>query len=752
MRVRVTVTVRGAVQGVGFRPFVYWLAEEFGLAGWVRNSAAGVMIEVEGAPAEVEEFCARLQSDAPPRSAIHGTEVQHIEPSGGGVFEIRESDPRGEPRALVLPDIATCADCLREVLDPANRRYRYPFTNCTHCGPRFSIIEALPYDRANTSMRGFQMCAECSREYADPCDRRFHAQPNGCPRCGPQLALWDVSGAILSRRDEALLAAARALRQGAIVAVKGLGGFHLLADARSEEVVLRLRERKHREEKPLAVMFPSLHEVQAVCTLSRLEERLLSSPEAPIVLVRRRQGGAGVAPSAAPGSPWLGALLPYTPLHHLLLAELGFPVIATSGNLAEEPICTEENDALSRLGGMVDFLLIHDRPIVRHVDDSVCKVMAGREMMLRRARGFAPLPIAIQQVVPPTLALGAHLKNSIALAVGTDAFISQHIGDLSSPAAVNALRRTAADFQRLYRVRPAQVVMDEHPDYASQQLAHEFGAPVAALQHHCAHILSCMAENDLVAPVLGIAWDGAGYGSDGTIWGGEFLKITEEGFERVAYLRPFRLPGGDKAAREPRRSALGVLHELFGEALPGMRSLSTLQAFVPAEITPLRQMLAGEVYCPLTSSAGRLFDAVASLVGLRQRATFEGQAAMELEFATEGCMTDDVYEMPLQEGGVFDWSLMISAVIADLEGKLSVGEISAKFHNTLVEGIVTAAGRVKERRVVLSGGCFQNQYLTERAIRRLHEEGFRAYWHQRVPPNDGGIALGQIAAVGRTTP
>jgi hydrogenase maturation protein HypF len=402
------------------------------------------------------------------------------------------------------------------------------------------------------------------------------------------------------------------------------------------------------------------------------------------------------------------------------------------------------------LGGIADLFLVHDRPIVRHVDDSVARVMGGREMMLRRARGFAPLPITIRQTTPPSLALGAQLKNSIALAIGAEVFVSQHIGDLTSPAALDALRRTASDFQDLYRVRPTQVVMDEHPDYLTQQLAHEFGAPVASLQHHCAHIYSCMAENRLGPPVLGVAWDGAGYGSDGTVWGGEFLKIVDEDFQRVGHLRTFRLPGGDKAAREPRRSALGVLNELFAET-PRRNDPATLRAFTPAELTPLRQMLSGKVNCPLTSSAGRLFDAVASLVGLRQQASFEGQAAMELEFAIADCATDEAYDIPKRDAGVLDWEPMVVAILEDLARKCPVGEISAKFHNALVEAIVAMARRVGEDCVVLSGGCFQNQYLTERTIRRLSEEGFRPYWHQRVPPNDGGIALGQIAAYARTS-
>lgn len=748
--VRVRLHIRGAVQGVGFRPFVYWLAEELGLGGWVQNTAQGVVVEVEGERRDVEEFRERIVAERPPHSFIQGVEAAHLDPKGSAVFEIRDSKSSGAPAALVLPDMATCAECLREIFDPRNRRHLYSFTNCTHCGPRFSIIEALPYDRANTSMRGFTMCARCRAEYGSPGDRRFHAEPNACPDCGPQLALWGSRGAAVSTRHDALLGAARAIRDGALVSVKGLGGFHLLVNARNDAAVKRLRIRKHREERPLAVMFPSIESAREHCEMSPLEERLLRSSEAPIVLLQRRTQ-SDLARSVAPRNPSIGALLPYTPLHHILMTELGFPVVATSGNLSEEPICTDEREAVARLGGIADLFLVHDRPIVRHVDDSVVRVIAGREMMLRRARGYAPLPITLRHPVLPTLALGAQQKNSVALAIGYDAFVSQHIGDLGSAEAAGAFERVIGDFERLYQTKPREVVVDEHPDYYSSQFAWTLHAPRCTLQHHCAHVLSCMAENELNAPVLGVAWDGTGFGTDGTIWGGEFLKITAEGFQRVAHLRTFPLPGGEAAAREPRRSALGVLHELLGESLFRRRSLAPLRAFTKAELTPLRQMLGRGVNCPRTSSTGRLFDAVASLIDLRQRASFEGQAAMELEFTLDGCTTDAAYEMPLRDDGVIDWAPAVRAILADVKRSRSPAEISAKFHNGLVEAIIAVARRTGEERVVISGGCFQNRYLAERAIRRLREEGFRPYWHQRVPPNDGGIALGQIFAVARQT-
>ena len=811
--------IRGAVQGVGFRPFVHRLATGLALNGWVNNSAQGVFIEVEGPRSHLEEFLVRLETDKPPRSSIQSLESSWLDPSGYKAFEIRPSDAGGEKTALVLPDIATCPDCLREIFDPTNRRHRYPFTNCTNCGPRFSIIESLPYDRVNTSMKAFAMCPACQAEYGDPRDRRFHAQPNACPVCGPQLELRrsraceiadgrDVTANPRSheRGHAALLAAAEAIRRGQIVAVKGLGGFHLVVAAHDEQAVRRLRERKHREEKPLALMLPSLEAVKAVCEVSPLEKRLLHSSEAPIVLLKRRTDGSrntqhasfappassiqhlasGIAPSIAPANPCLGVMLPYTPLHHLLMAELGFAVVATSGNLSDEPICTDEHEALDHLRDIADVFLVHNRPIVRQVDDSIVRVMLDRELILRRARGYAPLPVSLQSRVqrPKSeviLAVGAHLKNAIALAVGPQVFISQHIGDLETEQAHAAFRRVIVDFQKLYGVKADVIAADLHPDYLSTKYANEMtggaGCPQPAaggamrtscptevgVQHHIAHVFSCMAENELEPPVLGVSWDGTGYGPDGTIWGGEFFLVNSETAERVAHLRPFRLPSGNMAVKEPRRSAFGLLHEVAARdcnLLVQVRQ-KIAAAFSPTELAALESMLERKVNSPLCSSVGRLFDAVASLVGLRQQVRFEGQAAMELEFCAEGVQTDEAYSLRIgdedsssgktevrdsKRKAVLDWSPMIEAILADVERGVPKGEISAKFHNALVETIVGVAQRFGERRVVLSGGCFQNCYLTERAVARLRAEGFQPYWHQRVPPNDGGIALGQVVA------
>jgi hydrogenase maturation protein HypF len=757
---RVRITIRGAVQGVGFRPFVYRLASEMGLTGWVLNSARGVFIEAESEKPKLEEFVLRLASESPPRAVIQSLEFSYLDAVGFAGFEIRRSDPGGDRTALVLPDISTCADCLRELFDPTDRRYLYPFTNCTNCGPRYSIIESLPYDRGNTSMRRFPMCPACAREYSDPLDRRFHAQPNACPECGPQVELWDREGRKTAEGHGAIYRAARQIGEGDIIAVKGIGGFHIMADARSGDAVLRLRKRKRRGDKPFAVMYPSMETVREDCEVGRLEHRLLLSPESPIVLLRRRDAARGaVAQQVAPGNPYLGVMLPYSPLHHLLVREAGFPVVATSGNLSEEPICTDEREALHRLKYLADAFLVHNRPIVRHVDDSIVRVLLDRELVLRRARGYAPLPIEVREPLPQVLAVGAHLKNTVALSVGSNIFVSQHIGDLENQESLEAFQKVIASLCGLYQSDPAVVVSDLHPDYLSTRYAQAQGRPLIAVQHHYAHVCACMAENDIKGKVLGVAWDGTGFGTDGRVWGGEFLLVDDRGYRRVAALREFPLPGSEKAVREPRRSALGVMHMILGDDLFDSRDLPFLDSFRESDLPILRKMLDRRLNSPMTTSAGRLFDAVASIIGLRHVADFEGQAAMELEFAAADDM-DEVY--PFSVGGrtsetspqamlVVDWEPLVSAIIQDLRRGIPRSTIAAGFHNTLVEMIVEVARRLGESRVALTGGCFQNRFLTERAVRRLTEAGFRPYWHQRIPPNDGAISLGQVIAAARTS-
>lgn len=739
---RLRVEARGAVQGVGFRPFVYRIATDLGLRGWVRNTPAGADLEVEGALQSLDEFLVRLRSEKPVLAVYHGLEHAVLEPAGYASFDILESDLGAAPAAVVLPDIATCADCLREVLDPADRRFRYPFTNCTNCGPRFSIVLSLPWDRPGTTMRAFPLCADCDREYHDPRDRRFHAQPVACPVCGPQLELLDAGGRRAEEGATALERTADFIREGRTIALKGLGGFHLICDARSDEAVQRLRIRKNREAKPFAVMAPSIEAARELCLLTATEALLLESPEAPIVLARSRAGS--VSRAVAPGNPLLGVMLAYTPLHHLLLRDLGFPVIATSGNLSDEPVRFENGEAVERLSGIADAFLVHDRPIARPVEDSVARVIAGRVTLLRRSRGYAPMPVAARGVLKPVLAAGAHQKNTTALVTPGGVVLGPHLGDLATAESRLALDRAARDLQRLFDVAAVAVACDAHPDYASTLWARRYGLPVVPVQHHVAHVLSCLAENDEAPPVLGIAWDGAGLGTDGTIWGGEFLHVRGAGaWERVAAFRRFRLPGGERASREPRRAALGLAFEVCGDQIPP----EIAAMFSDGDLRTLLSALRAGVNTPYTSSVGRLFDAVAALCGLRATTQFEGQAAMELEFASEKDASGSAYLIPL-DGPDLDWAPMLHAILEDLRRGVDIARVTASFHNALACAAVSVAQRTGLDRVALSGGCFQNGVLTTAVVTGLESAGFTVIRHQRVPPNDGGIALGQAIAAG----
>ncbi len=762
---RLSLVIRGAVQGVGFRPFVFRLATEMNLFGWVSNTAQGVFVEVEGIKETLDRFLLRIQKEKPTVSFIQSLESSFLDPVGFTEFMIRKSVDTGVKTTLVLPDIATCPDCLAEIFNPNDRRHLYPFTNCTNCGPRFTIIESLPYDRANTSMRRFAMCPDCQREYENPRDRRFHAQPNACPVCGPRVEFWDERGHRLFDGLYAILETVNAIRGGRIVALKGLGGFHLIVDAANDDAIASLRQRKQREEKPFAMMYPSVQRIKEDCLVSELEERLLLAPESPIVLLRRRDGDrtpglditlAHLSAAVAPSNPYLGVMLPYTPLHHILMRELRIPVVATSGNQSDEPICTDEHEAIKRLQGIADCFLVHNRPIVRHADDSIVRIVAGRELVLRRARGYAPLPIRIQSDSNMTaIAVGAHLKNTIALLNNSNVFISQHIGDLETTESFDAFQHAIRDFRDLYGVGTSPMVCDMHPDYLSSKHAHDSTDQVTEVQHHYAHVASCMAENQIDGPVLGVSWDGTGYGVDGTIWGGEFLVTDDTSFERIASFKQFKLPGGDKAAKEPRRSAIGVLYEILESILFSLDDISALKSFKRSEVEILHQMLLKDLNSPRTSSVGRLFDAVASIVGLRQTAQFEAQAAMELEFLTLGVHSDQLYPYEICKSssidGVaeIDWKLIVLGIVDDVRRFVDVSLISTKFHNSLVSIVLDIAKQIGLEKVVLSGGCFQNVYLAEHCIESLRQEGFRPYWHQRVPPNDGGIALGQIYALTR---
>ncbi|MBK8230987.1 MAG: carbamoyltransferase HypF [Candidatus Eisenbacteria bacterium] len=752
MTTRLRIAIRGAVQGVGFRPFVYRLAKELNLCGFVRNGCSGVLLEVEGSEASILTFERRLDEERPPRAVIAGIEPLRLEPAGHVGFRIVESDSSGAADAFALPDIALCDDCLRELLDPTDRRFRYPFINCTNCGPRHSILESLPYDRARTSMRRFTMCEACAAEYSNPLDRRFHAQPIACPDCGPHLTLWDSDGGQLAEGETALARSVSALRAGRIVAVKGIGGFQLLVDAGQEEAVRRLRTRKAREAKPFALMAPRLAQAQAIVQLSPTEERLLQSPEAPIVLARALRC-ANIAPSVAPGNPWLGVMLPYSPLHHLLLGDLNRPVVATSGNLADEPIVTDEHVAIERLGRIADLLLVHDRSIVRPIDDSVVRVVLGQAMLLRRARGYAPLPLTSIHRGAPVIALGAHYKNTVTLALGERLILGQHVGDLDSDAARVAFRRSVDDLATLHRTETPNVAFDLHPDYYCSRHARSLGGLGIPVQHHHAHVAAVAAECELSGPFLGVAFDGTGLGTDGTIWGGELLLCQDDRFDRLGHLRPFRLPGGDAAARDPRRSAFGLLHAA-GRAggIPGQ--LAPLRALSSTERINFEQLCASGHSAPWCSSVGRLFDAVASLLDLTQRNRFEGEGAMLVEFAAESLPDPDPgglprYQVPVTRRRnapfLLDWEPLLQELLDDLAAERSVSRIAFDFHRALAAAVREAAVLSGVATVVLGGGCFQNPLLLTLALEELRAAGFSVHHGQRVPPNDGGISVGQAA-------
>ncbi len=756
---RLRVQIQGAVQGVGFRPFVYRLAAELALAGWVINDTGGVVVEVEGSDAQLAQFAERVIAERPPRSVIQRYDIAWLPPVSYEGFEIRHSQTQGLKTVQVAPDIATCPECLAEVHDAANRRFHYPFTNCTNCGPRFTIIEALPYDRPHTTMRRFEMCPRCAAEYADPRDRRFHAQPNACPVCGPTVALllrqpehhtWDID----ARDDDAIVRAAARLADGQIVAAKGLGGFHLMVDARNPDAVARLRERKPRRDKPFAVMARDLAQARSLCGVSPAAAALLASPEAPIVLLPVRPD-AVVAPNVAPETANLGLMLAYTPLHHLLLRETGFPIVATSGNLTDEPICIDNEDALARLGHIADAFLVHDRPIARHVDDSVAWLPDGTPRLLRRARGYAPRPVTLPQPAPAVLAVGAHLKNTVALGVGRQVFISQHIGDLETVDALNAFERVIADFLLLYEAEPTAIAHDMHPDYISTEWAQRItgegpralGVTRLPVQHHHAHLAACLADAGIEGPALGVTWDGTGYGPDGVIWGGEFLLGDAAGYQRVAHLQPFRLPGGDAAVRQPRRVGLALLWETYGEAV--LTTDLAARFGPPDERQIFAHMLRRGLNTPLTTSAGRLFDGVAALLALHPEVTFEGQAALALENIADPSVRDRYAMDVVSPGGAapmsLDWRPMIDAILADLGAGVSPGVIAARFHNALVASAVTVARLVGAPRIALTGGCFQNRLLVTRLAEALRREGLEVVQHRQVPPNDGGISLGQVA-------
>ncbi len=756
----IEIHIHGIVQGVGFRPFVYRLAARCSVVGTINNTAQGVLIRAGAEPRHLDEFITALEQEAPPLAVI--TSLSWIavdDPVQEDHFVIVKSEARQRPTTLISPDITVCDDCLAEMTNPADRRFGYPFTNCTNCGPRFTIISHLPYDRPQTSMAVFPMCKDCLQEYEDPMDRRFHAQPNACPVCGPMLSLHN--GKEQLNVDDCIGEAARHLQEGQILALKGLGGFHLCVDATSEKAVARLRRRKHRYAKPLAVMVADLAAARKFGRLSTAEEELLLSRQRPIVLIKERLS-SGLAADIAPGIDEIGIMLPYTPLHFLLLAHEETPevLVMTSGNVSEEPICTENRDALTRLAGIADLFLLHNRDIVTRVDDSVVRHVNGRLQMIRRSRGYAPMPVLLPEKIPELLACGAELKNSFCLTRGGKSFPGQHIGDLTGPKNLLFYEESIAHFEDVFEIQPAVVACDFHPDYLSTSYARKYASarslPLLQVQHHHAHAAAVMAEHGL-DDVLAIVFDGAGFGLDGTVWGGEFLRVNRRSSQRLGHIGQFHLPGGDAAAREPWRVAVSLLYTAYGNV--NRSDLSSFFDVSAKSLSLLVQMLEQGINSPLTSSCGRLFDGVAALLGLRSHAQYEGQAAMELEgLAWSVCEHPDAvnalfssqYEVHLASGHearLVDVCPMIRQLLKDRDSEIARGEIAWEFHCWLADSacelIKEAAEKTGLSTVVLSGGCMQNRLLLILLFNLLEGAGFAVYTGEKIPVSDGGIAFGQ---------
>jgi hydrogenase maturation protein HypF len=740
------IEVNGIVQGVGFRPFVYNLAHQYDLKREVANTAAGVSIHIEGPPEDIRAFETDLTAKCPPLAHVVDISGHTESVKPFAKFRIVKSKGQARMATLISPDVSICEDCRQELFDPADRRYRYPFINCTNCGPRYTIIDDIPYDRPGTSMRHFKMCAACQAEYDDPTNRRFHAQPNACEHCGPHVSLYDHRRKPITT-DDPIRAAADCIRQGQIVAVKGLGGYHLVVDALNAEAVLRLRRRKLREEKPFALMSGDLKNIRAYARVRPEEETFLTSIQRPIVLLQKKNPNR-ISEAVAPGNKYWGVMLPYTPLHYLLFEHRFAALVMTSANLSEEPIAIDNDDAFERLADIADYFLIHNRDIYLRSDDSILKLTAGHRRYIRRSRGYVPIPIFLNQTVPAVLACGAELKNTICLTKGDKAFLSQHIGDLENMATLDFFKLTVAHLERILEIQPELIACDMHPDYLSTRYANEqVKIPVIEVQHHHAHIVSCMAEHKLEGAVIGLAFDGTGYGPDGTIWGGEVLVAEARQFERVAHLTEMPMPGSSAAIKEPWRMALSYLHATFENDLAEL-ALPLLRHIEPQKISIIVEMIEKGVNCPQTSSLGRLFDAVAAIAGLRQRINFEGQAAMELEMLADG-HSDTIYDLQWTEQAPVKIlpQPIIRGVVHDIQSGMSPGAISAKFHQTLTVlfGEVCAIIRRSHdlNRVVLSGGCFQNSLLLGGLIEQLQTRNFEVYAHQQIPANDGGIALGQ---------
>jgi hydrogenase maturation protein HypF len=762
-----SISVRGIVQGVGFRPFVYGLAVKHNLKGWVYNTSGDVKIEVEGTAKAIEQFEQELETEAPPLAHIENVTVEYHPPLGYKNFEIRQSQAQEGKYQLISPDVATCQACLGELLNPEDRRYRYPFTNCTNCGPRFTIIEDMPYDRPKTTMRYFQMCPQCQAEYDNPLDRRFHAQPNACPKCGPQVELVDNQGNLVTDSNP-IAAASQLLKEGKIVAIKGLGGFLLACDATNDTVVKTLRQRKKRSSKPFAIMVTTVDEAKRHCYVSPEEENLLTSPQSPIVLVRWREDSptsVGVSREVAPDLQYLGIMLPYTPLHHILLRDTGRPLVMTSGNLSEEPIARDNDEALRRLSGIADYFLIHNRDIYSRYDDSVAIVERGTSQLIRRARSYAPYPIRLSFKTRQVLGCGAEEKNTFCLTKDNYAFLSQHIGDMENMETLEHFDSTISLYKRLFHIEPEIIAHDLHPDYLATKYARELGESgikLIPVQHHHAHIASCLADNGLESPVIGVAFDGTGMGVDGNIWGGEFLVADYRNFRRAGHLEYLPLPGGDAAIKRPRRTAIGYILTLLGEnalntviASEAKQSqLASIGQVTEVEVEVIKRQIERKINSPLSSSMGRLFDVISALLGIRGEIDYEGQAAVELEMAAyeeDYAHAQEGYSYHIVEDeGIRIVQLrdLLSAVIEDLHQGISKGRISLKFHNTVAQMINEMCHLIADETpmvsgVALSGGVFQNRLLLRKTVSLLESSGFQVFTHRQVPCNDGGISLGQ---------
>ena len=770
-----SISVRGIVQGVGFRPFVYGLAVKHNLKGWVYNTSEDVKIEVEGTAEAIRQFEQELRTQAPPLAHIENVTLEYHRPAGYKSFEIRKSQAQRGKYQLISPDVATCQACLDEVMDPEDRRYRYPFTNCTNCGPRFTIIEGMPYDRPKTTMRYFKMCPRCQAEYDNPLDRRFHAQPNACPKCGPQVQLVDNQGNAVNKSNP-IAAAGQLLKKGKILAIKGLGGFLLACDATNDDAVRTLRLRKNRPSKPFAIMVATVDEARKHCYVLPEEEQLLTSPQSPIVLMIWK-AGSSVSREVAPDLWFLGVMLPYTPLHHILLRDVGLPLVMTSGNLSEEPIARDNDEALRRLSGIADYFLVHNRDIYSRYDDSVAMVERGTSQLLRRARSYAPYPIRLPFKTRQVLGCGAEDKNTFCLTKDNYAFVSQHIGDMENMETLEHFDKTISLYKRLFHIEPGIVAHDLHPDYLSTKYAQELGAAgvkLVPVQHHHAHIASCLADNGLEGPVIGVTFDGTGMGADGEIWGGEFLVADYRSFRRAGHLEYLPLPGGDAAVKKPYRTAIGYVLALLGEeglnnVIAGPDFIGTKQSHATpisrvseVEMEVIKRQIERNINSPLTSSMGRLFDAISALLGIRGEIDYEGQAAVELEMAAyssvlAGGVSDEVtssaqesypYRLVKDKGvRIVRLKELLSAVIEDLQHGVSRGRISVKFHNTVAGMINDVCRLISDEtgitQVALSGGVFQNRLLLRKAVGLLEGSGFQVLTHRQVPCNDGDVSLGQ---------